>query len=148
MFYRPEHNVKGPHGTEFWRSANAEMKYTTGIARSRSKKWVQKRKNCYHIYFWCYGHYNVKNGSFFAFSADDSKKSVTIWGKYFSESERPCLVLSFIDIFLIFLTSNISQTVTPKPISYTIFWTNLIIFQAHWKILPKLWLNFCHQQQI
>ena len=51
-----------------------------------------KKKN--YIYFWCYGHYNVKNGSFFAFSADDSKKLVTIWGKYFSESGRPYLALS------------------------------------------------------
>ena len=30
-FYRPEHNVKGgPHGIVFWRSSNAEMKYTNG----------------------------------------------------------------------------------------------------------------------
>ena len=29
VFYTPEHNVKWePHGTEFWRSWNAKMKYT------------------------------------------------------------------------------------------------------------------------
>ena len=29
VFYRPEHNAKGrPHGTEFWRSWNAKLKYT------------------------------------------------------------------------------------------------------------------------
>ena len=33
-----------------------------------------------------YGHWNVKNGSFYVFSVDDSKK--TVWIKYFSASER------------------------------------------------------------
>ena len=34
------------------------------------------------------GHYNVKNGSFFKFSADDSKRLVTVWAKYLSAPER------------------------------------------------------------
>ena len=29
-----------------------------------------------------YGHENVTNGSFFVFSATDSKKLVTVWAKY------------------------------------------------------------------
>ena len=30
------------------------------------------KRSCYHVYFQVYGHLNVKNGSFFAFIADDS----------------------------------------------------------------------------
>ena len=35
-----------------------------------------------------------KNGSFFAFFADDNKKPVTDWEKYLSASERSHLALS------------------------------------------------------
>ena len=31
----------------------------------------------------------VQNCSFFLFSADDSKKPVTVWAKYLSTSNRP-----------------------------------------------------------
>ena len=37
---------------------------------------------------------NVKNGLFFVFSADDSKKSVTVWEKYLGVTERSYLALS------------------------------------------------------
>ena len=45
---------------------------------------------------------NVKYGSFFVFSADDCKKSVTIWTKYLrasylalSENAMDCWILSY-----------------------------------------------------
>ena len=38
VFYRPEHDVKGgPHGIKFWRSSNAEMKYTNW--QSSKSRW-------------------------------------------------------------------------------------------------------------
>ena len=40
-----------------------------------------------------YGHYSAKNGSFFVFSADDSKKSVTVLAKYVSASKKSYLAL-------------------------------------------------------
>ena len=46
-----------------------------------------------HFYSMNYGNQNAKNVSFFVFSADDSKKSVTVWVKYLSTSERSCLAL-------------------------------------------------------
>ena len=45
-------------------------------------------------------------------------------------------------------TLNISRTVTPKPISLSIFWENSVRwFQVYWNSLHKLWLIFCCQQQ-
>ena len=35
----------------------------------------------------------LKNGSFFVFSADVSKKSATFWTKYLCTSEKPYLAL-------------------------------------------------------
>ena len=48
----------------------------------------------YYVYSRSDGHENVKSGSSFAFSADDSKASVTVWAKYLGESERSYLLLS------------------------------------------------------
>ena len=55
-------------------------------------------KNSYHlpichVYSQNYGYEYIKNCSFFFFSADGSKKSVTVWAKYWSASERSYLVL-------------------------------------------------------
>ena len=41
-----------------------------------------------HVYFQSYGNLNVKNGSFFVFSADDSKKLVTVLAKDLGAPER------------------------------------------------------------
>ena len=48
----------------------------------------------YHVYSHSYVHQNVKNGSFFVFSADRSKKSVTVSAKYTNVSERSYLANS------------------------------------------------------
>ena len=48
----------------------------------------------YHVDFQSYGHQNIRNDSFFVFSADDSKKSVTIWEKHLAAPERSFLFLS------------------------------------------------------
>ena len=56
------------------------------------KKWV--RLFGYNVYFWSYGHENVKNGSFFVFFPYNSKKLVTDWVEYLSASERSYLALS------------------------------------------------------
>ena len=47
----------------------------------------------YHVYSQIYSHWNVKNGSLIAFTADDSKKSVTVWGTYLRAYERSHLAL-------------------------------------------------------
>ena len=47
----------------------------------------------YHVYSQIYSHWNVKNGSLIAFSADDSKTSVTTWGTYLRAYERSYLAL-------------------------------------------------------
>ena len=46
------------------------------------KKWSHLSN--YHVYFQSYGHWNVKIGSFFVFSVDNSKQLVTIWAKQLS----------------------------------------------------------------
>ena len=48
----------------------------------------------YHAYSKSYSHQNVKNGLFFVFSADNSKKSVKVWAKYLSASKKSYWVLS------------------------------------------------------
>ena len=50
VFYRRQHNTKGgPHGTEFWRSWNEEMKYTNEqSSKSRWKIWGHL--SSYHVY--------------------------------------------------------------------------------------------------
>ena len=57
----------------------------------------------YHAYSYSYDHLNVKNDSFFVFSARDSKKLVTAWAKYFSATERFYWVLSENDMVLTFV---------------------------------------------
>ena len=66
-------------GTEFRRSSNKEMKYSS---RVDDKNGSQSR------WFTSYGHYNVKNGSFFVISPDNSKNWLTV-----SASERSYLAL-------------------------------------------------------
>ena len=75
VFYRPEHNTKVPHGTEFWSSWDET--YQRIESKNRWEKWVHL--SIYHVYSQGYGYKNVKNGSFFVFSADNKKKSVTVW---------------------------------------------------------------------
>ena len=85
-------------------SANAEPKGRYSITlfrrisqcfkrylRSRCRKW--DHFCIYHFYFQNYGYLNQKNDSFFVFSANDSKKSVTVWAQYLSASERSSLDL-------------------------------------------------------
>ena len=48
----------------------------------------------YHAYSRSYGNKDVKNGPFFAFSANDSKKLVTVWTKYLTALERSYRILS------------------------------------------------------
>ena len=48
----------------------------------------------YHVYSRSYGNKDVKNGTFFAFSANDSKKLVTVWTRYLIAPERSYRVLS------------------------------------------------------
>ena len=59
----------------------------------KNKAWREdKRKmghlSSYHVYSQSYGHEYVKNSSFFLFSANDSKKLVTVWAKYLSAPAR------------------------------------------------------------
>ena len=56
------------------------------------KKWGHL--SSYHVYSRSYGHKNVKDCSFFVFSADTSQNSVTVWTKYLLASERSYLALS------------------------------------------------------
>ena len=42
----------------------------------------------------CYGHKNVKNGSFFVFSAYNSKKLVTVWARYLNAPGRSYWILN------------------------------------------------------
>ena len=48
-----------------------KVKISTNSSKSRWKKWGHLPN--YHVYSPSYGHYNVKNGSFFVFSADARK---------------------------------------------------------------------------
>ena len=66
-------------GTEFRRSSNKEMKYSSR---------VDEKNGSQSCWFTSYGHYNVKNGSFFVISADNSKNWLTV-----SASERSYLAL-------------------------------------------------------
>ena len=42
----------------------------------------------------CYGHKNVKNGSFFVFSAYNSKKLLTVWARYLNAPGRSYWILN------------------------------------------------------
>ena len=55
-FYTPELKAKqGPHGIEFWRSSNVEMKYTNGMSwKSRWEKWGYL--SSYNVSSQSYGH--------------------------------------------------------------------------------------------
>ena len=60
------------------------------ITKNRAQK-VDKKLGSFvyfDVYPWSYGHQNVKSGLFFVSSTDDSKKSVTVWAKYFSAPQR------------------------------------------------------------
>ena len=117
IFYRPEHNAKGgPHGTEFWRSWNAKMKYTNEYRAQRvdEKKWsllssLEKTLRCiWKILFssfrkW-YGLFDIE----------------LPWATIFR-----CLCwLS--SCFYIFTLNNIPRTISLKPINRTIFRKSLI----------------------
>ena len=80
-------------GIIFWRSWNPKMKYTNW---SSSKSRWEKRGHLsrYHVNSQSYGHENVKNGSFFIFSADDSKILVLVWASHLNAPERSYSVLS------------------------------------------------------
>ena len=56
VFYRPKHKAVGrPHGNEFWRSWNAEMKYANGYnSKSRWEKWGNL--SSYRVHSQSYGH--------------------------------------------------------------------------------------------
>ena len=47
----------------------------------------------YHVYSQSYGQWNIKPGSVFVFSANDSKKLVTVWAKYLSVPKRSYRVI-------------------------------------------------------
>ena len=65
---------------------NAKMKYINWqSSKSRWEKWGHL--SSYHVYLQNYD-LNNKNGSFFVFSVDDSKKLDTVWEKYFDAAER------------------------------------------------------------
>ena len=63
------------------------MKHTNGRARRIDEK---NGVTCLFIMLasQSYGYQNVKNGSFFVFSADDAKKLVTVRAKILSPPER------------------------------------------------------------
>ena len=42
----------------------------------------------FHFYSQRYGHQNVKNVSYFVFSADGSKQLVTVWAKFLNPPKR------------------------------------------------------------
>ena len=46
-------------------------------AKSRLKRYLHPSR--YHVYCQSYGHINIKSGSYFVFSGDDSKKLVKAW---------------------------------------------------------------------
>ena len=92
--YRPEHNAKGsPMELNF---EGLEMQ-DWNIPTDRAQRLAEKNGViCLVIMFTSRVLVikNVKNGPFFMFSADDSKKSVTLWAKYLSVPERSYCVLS------------------------------------------------------
>ena len=55
-------------------------------SKSKWEKWGCLSRS--HVYYWSYDHQNVRGGSFFLFSADDSNKLVTVSEKYSSTHER------------------------------------------------------------
>ena len=57
VWYR--HNAKGGlRGNEFWRSLNANIKYTNGYdSKSRWEKWAPLPS--YHVFSWSFGYWNV-----------------------------------------------------------------------------------------
>ena len=61
--------------------------------KKREKSWWSNF-SIYHVYSQSYGHWIVKNGSCFAFSAGENKILVTIWAKYLSAPKRSYWVLS------------------------------------------------------
>ena len=69
---------------------NWNKKKKRNIPTDRGQKGAEKNRgnlSNYHVYCQNYSQ-NVKNGSFFVFSADDSKKITTVWAKYLNASER------------------------------------------------------------
>ena len=118
-----------------------------------------------------YGHWNVKNGSFFVFSADGSKKSVIVLANYLNASEWSYWVLSengMIHRLWSYLSWDIEgrniikncrvgknyrnpvfsrvhyATDNPEANILRHFLKDLKkIFQIHVNISPKLWLIFC-----
>ena len=89
-FYRPEHNTKGGRDPMELNFEGLEMqKWNTQTNRAQrvdGKKWGHF--SSYHVCFPSYDNWNVKNGSFFVFSADASEQSVTVWTIYLFGSER------------------------------------------------------------
>ena len=82
VFSRPEHNAKGGgHGTEFWRSWNAKMKYFTDRGqrvdekRSEISKWGHL--SIYHVY--PQSSLKYKKWLIFVFSAGVNEILVTVW---------------------------------------------------------------------
>ena len=79
------------NSVEFWDSWNAKVSYIpTDIARDGKN--VPMGKMGLFVYLSCLLFellsLKCKNGSFFVFSVDDSKKSVTVWAKYLRAPER------------------------------------------------------------
>ena len=72
VFYRPEHDAKcRPHEITFWRFWNTW------------KKWVI----CLVVMFTSRVMV-IKMSQFFVYSADDSKRLVTVWAKYLRTTKR------------------------------------------------------------
>ena len=81
----------GPHGTEILRFWKAKMKYVNiKSSKSRWEKWGHLSS---YDYSQRYGHQNVKDGSFYVLSAEDSKNSVPVWARYLNTSERSSFAL-------------------------------------------------------
>ena len=98
MFYKPEHDAKGgPNGTE---QKGLEMQ-KWNIPMDRAQKlcvWeTWGHLFSYRDYSQSYVHWNT-NDSFFVFSADDSKKVVSLWAKYLNTSVRSFWTLSEYDV--------------------------------------------------
>ena len=142
---------EGPRGTKFWRSWNAEMKYTNEwSSKNRLKKWDHlSNLSCllpelfslkcqkwliFCSFCWCQQKLSHSLDKLFTCLFNISFNSLRSCYRLLDselpfERHQPLNIQNFIILLLTqqffdIFTLNISQTVTPKPMNHTIFWKN------------------------